>query len=88
MALKSVNNLLQASKLQEMFPPTSIAFAFYGNHIDRYKYKIPKKGATPKLDLILAVNDIKEFHEANRHLNTKHYTMMSRVTKNKIVTFF
>jgi hypothetical protein len=59
MALKSVNHLLQASKLQEMFPPAQIAFAFYGNHIDRYKYKLNKGGAAPKLDLILAVNDIK-----------------------------
>jgi len=70
MALKSVNNLLHANKLQEMFPPSQIAFAFYGNHIDRYKYKLNKKGAAPKLDIILAVNDMKEFHEANRLMNT------------------
>jgi translocator assembly and maintenance protein 41 len=68
-----------------MFPPVS--FAFYGNHIDRYKYKISKK-EQPKLDLILAVEDIREFHEANRVMNKKHYTMMSRSTRNKIVTYF
>ena len=43
-------------------------FAFYGNHVDRYKYKITKK-ATPKLDIILAVNDIHSFHEENLKMN-------------------
>ena len=70
-----------------MFPPAQIAFAFYGNHIDRYKYKL-NKNASPKLDVILAVNNTKEFHEQNRELNSKHYTVMARATRNKIVTYF
>lgn len=42
----------------------------------------------PKLDLILAVDDLKKFHEENLALNKKHYTMMNRATKNRALNYF
>jgi Phosphatidate cytidylyltransferase, mitochondrial len=64
-----------------------VQFAFYGNHIDRYKQRIIKK-ATPKLDLILAVEDLKVFHKENLERNKAHYTMLNRTTKNLVLNYF
>lgn len=85
MAVKSSTKLLQASKISELFP--AVQFAFYGNHITSYKQKVTRK-ATPKLDVILAVEDIEKFHDENLKRNKKHYTMMNRATKNKVLTYF
>ena len=43
---------------------------------------------TPILDLILAVENTKEFHEANLKMNKHHYTYMAQWTKCKVVNFF
>ena len=41
-----------------------------------------------EFDLILAVDKVKPFHEANLRQNKNHYTLFSQVTKGKVVTFF
>lgn len=40
------------------------------------------------MDLILAVEDLKKFHEENHTLNKNHYTMMNRATKNRTLYYF
>ena len=62
--------LNQTKIFTELFPKCS--FAFYGNHINRYRQRITKNvrtspfiirfQVTPKLDVILSVEDIKVFH--------------------------
>lgn len=44
----------------------------------------------PKLDLIIAVDDLKAFHNKNiqKDVNGKDYTYLARMTKGKIVTYF
>ncbi len=42
----------------------------------------------PKLDAIFAVDDLKQFHADNYAMNKKHYTMMNRMTRNKMVLYF
>lgn len=42
----------------------------------------------PKLDAILAVDNLKQFHDENYQMNKKHYTMMNRMTRNKMVLYF
>lgn len=45
MALKQQSTrLLRAGHLQELFPP--VEFAFYGNHINRYKERLANKVRT------------------------------------------
>ena len=61
-------------------------FAFYGNHINRYKQKLSKKNV--KLDVILAVADIEAFHKENLQRNKPHYTMMNRATRNRVLNYF
>ncbi|CDW91227.1 UNKNOWN [Stylonychia lemnae] len=43
---------------------------------------------TPKLDIIMAVDDLKQFHQENLAINKSHYTMMNRATKNKVLYYF
>lgn len=43
---------------------------------------------TPKLDIVLAVEDIKGFHAENLARNKKHYTMMNRATRNRVLNYF
>ena len=38
--------------------------------------------------MILSVEDIKVFHKENLEMNSKHYTMMNRMTKNKVANYF
>ena len=40
------------------------------------------------LDLILAVKNTKDFHEANLVQNRHHYTYMAQFTKTKVVNYF
>ena len=42
----------------------------------------------PKIDVVFAVDDLKQFHEENYALNKKHYTIMNRMTRNKLVHYF
>ena len=38
--------------------------------------------------MILAVEDIENFHKENLARNKAHYTMMNRATKNRVLTYF
>lgn len=40
------------------------------------------------MDLVLSVNDVKAFHQANFLLNKKHYPATSKLFKVKLVTWF
>ena len=42
----------------------------------------------PKLDVILAVDDLKKFHKENLEMNKSHYTLLNKYTKAKIAIFF
>jgi len=42
----------------------------------------------PKIDVVFAVDDLKQFHQENYALNKKHYTVMNRMTRNKLVHYF
>lgn len=72
-----------------MFPQENIKFAMFGDYVNRYQRQIGKL-KHPKLDLIIAVDDLKEFHNKNiqKTVNGKDYTYLARMTKGKIVTYF
>ena len=70
--------------VKSTFPP--VKFAFYGNYINRYK-GVQKKNK-PIQDLILSVDNLKEFHKENLHMNKKHYQLFARMTHARIVNFF
>jgi hypothetical protein len=43
--------------------------------------------AKPKIDLIMAVDDLKAFHDANMKVNPHHYTWFARGTHGHVVNF-
>lgn len=63
--------------VSEMFP--KVKFAFFGNYINRYRRKL-YRNELPSIDLILAVENTKEFHAENLKRNKKHYTYFVRST--------
>jgi len=79
---------------------TKVKFAFLGNHIDRYlqfsrivstlspdPLQKQREHRKPKIDLIMAVEDLKEFHSENMHSNKSHYTLFARGTHGHVVNF-
>jgi hypothetical protein len=40
------------------------------------------------MDVLLAVEDLKEFHAENFLRNKAHYTIMNRMTRNKVGLYF
>ena len=46
------------------------------------------KQRMPTFDLILAVENIVDFHKENLNMNKHHYTYMARFTNCKVVNFF
>ena len=38
--------------------------------------------------MILAVENLKDFHKENMAMNKDHYTYMARFTKGRVVTYF
>jgi len=63
--------------LLKLLPKTE--FAFYYNHVSR---------KTSGSRLIVAVNDLKEFHKENIKNNKTHYPYTARVFKEKLIAFF
>lgn len=59
----------------------------YGDYINRYKRSI-KFRKEPILDVLLAVDNLKQFHKENMHTNYKDYTYFARMTHGYPVTFF
>jgi len=50
--------------LKRVFPQKNIRFAMFGDYVNRYKRRLNSENK-PKLDLIIAVDDLKEFHTEN-----------------------
>jgi hypothetical protein len=40
------------------------------------------------MDVLLAVDDLKAFHAENYSRNKKHYTIMNRMTRNRVGLYF
>ena len=74
---------------KNMFPQENVKFAMFGDYVNRYERQVGKL-KQPKLDLIIAVDDLKAFHTKNiqKDINGKDYTYLARMTKGKIVTYF
>ena len=78
-----------------MFP--KVKFAFFGNYVNRYRRNMTRKVSLltqsnslsaqqlPSIDLILSVENTKEFHVENMKLNKNHYTYFVRSTSGKAV---
>lgn len=60
-----------------LFP--KVEFAFFGNYVNRYRRQLLQKKA-PSIDLILAVDNSRKFHEENILTNKSHYTYFARST--------
>lgn len=54
----------------------------FGDYVNRYKRNLTSD-KKPKLDLIIAVDDLKEFHTKNitKDYNRNDYTYLARIAK-------
>jgi len=77
----SYGKLVDRHFVRGLFPTTyhKVQFAFVGNHINRYQSIFKSRSKSkPEFDLIMAVNNPKEFHEMNLADNKDHYTYFVR----------
>jgi translocator assembly and maintenance protein 41 len=78
-------NIISQTSLRSQFPP--IKYAFTSNYIQK-SYRMRKLNQQPLVDVILAVDDVENWHKQNYTRNKKHYPLIAKFTGTRLVNYF
>lgn len=76
--------LMDPKLIKAVFPPLRYATAFSLTSYSKSLFKPSKKPAT--VNMLFAVDNVKEWHLQNFAMNKSHYSFIARLTKTRIVS--